>query len=85
MACIMRVALESGKTSLADVLTKLFPASKKNHICGKLIRRFWISSGWKCREDIPYVPESYILIWLFLLSMRDLSCFYGPYDGQNGL
>ena len=38
-ANVIRVAWENGQTNLADVLTKLMPASKKKEICGKFMRR----------------------------------------------
>ena len=37
----MKVSRESGKTKLADIMTKLIPTSKKNDICGKFMRRLW--------------------------------------------
>ena len=36
---VMRVEWWSGKTNLADVLTKLMPDSNKNDTCGKFMRR----------------------------------------------
>ena len=41
----MRVASDSFKTNLVDVLTKLMPASKKKDICGKFMRRWWNHQG----------------------------------------
>ena len=81
----MRVARESGNNNLYNILKNLMPASKKKEIRGKFTRRCWISSGCQRLEDVSYVPERHILIWLLLWSRRDHRCFYGPYEGQNAL
>ena len=67
----MRIAWESGKTNLGDVLEILM------RYLWQIYEEMMELSGRKCKEDFPYLHLRHVLIWLLYMVRRVSDSIYG--------